>query len=141
LISVNKLAKEGYTTIFHPGEDGVTIHEPGTVAVTTTTDPTLQGSKTKGVKLWTIEANDTSAKERANKEVYNLPSIAQTVRYLHATTGFPTEETWIKSIKKRNHNTWPTITPTVVRRHFPESDETQKGHMKRQQQGVRSTRV
>jgi hypothetical protein len=59
LISVNKLAEEGYTTIFHPGEDGVTIHEPGTVAVTTTTDPILQGSKMKGAKLWTIEANDT----------------------------------------------------------------------------------
>jgi len=51
------------------------------------------------------------------------------------------EETWIKAIKKGNYNTWPTITPTVVRRHFPESDETQKGHMKRQRQGVRSTRV
>ena len=36
LISVNKLAKEGYTTIFHPGEDGVTIHEPGTLTITTT---------------------------------------------------------------------------------------------------------
>ena len=135
LISVNKLAEEGYTTIFHPGENGVTIHEPGTVKLTTTMDPILQGSKRKGAKLWTIEANDTSAKEHANK-VYDLPSIAQTVRYLHAAAGFPTEETWIKAIKKGNYNTWPTITTTIVRRHFPESDETQKGHLKRQQQGV-----
>ena len=27
LISVNKMAEEGYTTIFHPGEEGVTIHK------------------------------------------------------------------------------------------------------------------
>ena len=140
LISVNKLAEEGYTTIFHPGENGVTIHEPGTVTVATTMDAILQGNKKKGEKLWTIEANDTSAKEHANK-VYDLPSIAQTVRYLHAAAGFPTEETWIKAIKKGNYSTWPTITTTIVRRHFPESDETQKGHMKRQRQGVRSTRV
>ena len=135
LISVNKLADEGYTTIFHPGEDGVTIHEPGTVKVTTTTDPILQGCKLKGAKLWTIEANEPSATERANK-VYDLPSIAQTVQYLHAATGFPVEETWIKAIKKGNYSTWPTITPAVVRRHFLESDETQKGHMKHQQQVV-----
>jgi hypothetical protein len=44
-------------------------------------------------------------------------------------------------IKAVNYNTWPTITPETVRRHFPESDETQKGHMKRQRQGVQSTRV
>ncbi len=83
LISVNKLANKGYTTIFHPGEDGVTIYEPGTVKVTTTTDPILQGCKLKGANLWTIEANEPSATELANT-VYNLPSIAQTVRYLHA---------------------------------------------------------
>ena len=29
LVSVNKLAEEGYTTIFHPGEEGVTIHKSG----------------------------------------------------------------------------------------------------------------
>ncbi len=28
LISMNKMAEEGYTTIFHPGEEGVTIHNP-----------------------------------------------------------------------------------------------------------------
>ena len=50
-------------------------------------------------------------------------------------------ETWIKAIKAGNYNTWPTITPEVVCRHFPESDETQKGHMKKQCQGVQSTRV
>ena len=140
LVSVNKLAEEGYTTIFHPGENGVTIHEPGTVTVTTTADPILQGNKTKGAKLWTIDGDDASTKERANK-VYNLPLITQVVRYLHAAAGFPTQETWIKAIKAGNYSTWPTINPTVVRRHFPESDETQKGHMKRQRQGVRSTRV
>ena len=29
LISVNKMAEEGYTTIFHQGEEGVTIHKEG----------------------------------------------------------------------------------------------------------------
>ncbi len=53
LVSMNKLAKEGYTTVFHPGETGVTIHEPGTITITMTEPPILQGCKSKGAKLWT----------------------------------------------------------------------------------------
>ena len=128
LISVNKMAEEGYTTIFHPGEEGVTVHKHGTVTITTTKPPVLQGCKKKGAKLWTISADDEQNTEKANK-VYDLPSISQTVKYLHAAAGFPTEETWIKAIKAGNYATWPTITPSTVRRHFPESDETQQGHM------------
>ncbi len=56
-----------------------------------TEPPILQGCKKKGAKLWTISADDETKEERANK-VYNLPSIEQTVRYLHAAAGFPTKE-------------------------------------------------
>jgi hypothetical protein len=50
LLSVNKMAEEGYTTIFHPGEKGVTIHKHGTVTITTTEAPVLQGCKKQGAK-------------------------------------------------------------------------------------------
>jgi hypothetical protein len=59
LASINKMAKEGYTTVFHPGEKGVTIHKPGTTSITTMDPPILQGCKLKGAKLWTISAEDT----------------------------------------------------------------------------------
>jgi hypothetical protein len=59
LVSVNKMAKEGYTTVFHPGEKGVTIHKPGTISITTAELPILQGCKSKGAKLCTISAEDT----------------------------------------------------------------------------------
>ena len=116
------------------------MHKQGTVSITTTEPPVLQGCKKKGATLWTISADDDTKKERVNK-VYDLPSINQTIRYLHAAAGFPTEATWLKAIKAGNFNTWPTLNTSTVRRHFPESDETQQGHMKRQRQGVRSTRV
>ena len=54
LISVNKMSEEGYTTIFHPGEEGVTVHQKGTVSITTTAPPVLHGYKENGEKLWTI---------------------------------------------------------------------------------------
>ncbi len=61
-------------------------------------------------------------KEQASN-AYDLPSINQTVHYLHAAAGFPAKDTWVKAIKAGNFNTWPTITMNIVRHHFPESYE------------------
>jgi hypothetical protein len=44
-------------------------------------------------------------------------------------------------VKAGNFITWPGITPEAVRKHFPESDKTQQGHMKKRRQEVRSTRT
>ena len=62
------------------------------------------------------------------------------VRYLHAAAGFPTEATWYDAVKSGNYNSWPWLNPKNVRAHFPESEETQKGHMRNERQGLRSTR-
>jgi hypothetical protein len=135
LVSINKMAEEGYTRVFHPGEEGVMVHKKGTITIATTKPPILQGCKSKGAKLWTTSAGNETKKEQANN-ASDLPSISQTVKYLHAAAGIPVKETWIKAIKAGNYNTRPTITLTTVRRHFPESDEMQKGNMKKQCQGV-----
>ena len=63
------------------------------------------------------------------------------IKYHHASAGHPVKDTWITAINAGNYATWPGITSTAVRKHFPKSDETQKEHMKRQRQGVRSTKV
>jgi hypothetical protein len=49
LRSISKFSEAGYTTIFHPGEGGVSIHGPNTFQITTTTPPILQGCKSKGL--------------------------------------------------------------------------------------------
>ena len=72
--------------------------------------------------------------------VFDLPSIEQTIRYLHACAGFPAKITWIRAIKRRNLVEWPMVTVENVNKHFPESEETIKGHMNHQRQGVRSTK-
>ena len=141
LISVNKMSEEGYTTIFHPGEEGVTVHQKGTVSITTTAPPVLHGYKENGEKLWTISDKRQEVKQEEAHNVYSLPSISQSIKYLHAAAGFPVQETWIDAIQAGNYITWPGLTAAAVRKHFPDSDETQKGHMKKQRQGVRSTRI
>jgi hypothetical protein len=72
--------------------------------------------------------------------MYKLPSIEPTIRYLHAAAGFLVEKTWLKVIWRGNYNSWPLINITNVACHFLESEEMQKGHMRSQQQGVRSTK-
>ena len=103
-------------------------------------------------KLYHIESShETREHIRANMKrgtdymgnVYELPSIEHTIRYLHASAGYPTKETWLKAIRQphSSYSTWPLVNVKNVNKHFPESEETQKGHMKSQRQGVRSTKI
>jgi len=64
--------------------------------------------------------------------------IEQTVRYLHAAAGHPTKHTWLKAIARGNYNSWPLINVQNVRKHFPESEETQLGHMRGERSTTRS---
>ena len=72
---------------------------------------------------------------------YELLSVEPTIWYLHGMAGFPTRASWLKAIHKGNYLSWPLINVKNVAKYFPESEETQKGHMRCQRQGVRSTRV
>jgi len=150
LISVGKLADADYTTIFHPRGEGVTIHSKNSFRLKTFLKPVLQGWRDSN-GLWRLSrvnnpvelkksarAHEMKTETAAN--VYSLPSIPQTITYLHAAAGFPTKDTWTKAIKNGNYQTWPGITVDAVNKHFPESIETQKGHMKKQRQNVRSTK-
>jgi hypothetical protein len=141
LLSMNKMAEEGYTTIFHPGEEGVTIHKEGTVNITTSEPPVLEGCKNNPAKLSTVSATQNTKNCEEASNVYSLPSIQQSIKYLHAAAGFPVKQTWIDAIKYGNFVTWPGLTTTTVRKHFPDLDETQQGLMKKQRRGVRSMRT
>ena len=73
--------------------------------------------------------------------VYELPTIEPAIRYLHGAAGFPTKATSLKTICKGSYLSWPLVNVKNVSKYFPESEETQKGHMKSQLQGVRSTKT
>jgi len=73
--------------------------------------------------------------------VYELPSTKEVVRFLHAALGYPTQATLFTAAQHSNLVTFPGMTPQNISGHFPESDETQKGHMKQTKQGVRSMKI
>jgi hypothetical protein len=73
--------------------------------------------------------------------IFDLPNSRQSLMYFHAAAGFPTKESFTDAVRAGNYATWPGLTTTLISKHFPDSDETQKGHMKGQRKGVRSTKV
>eukprot|EP00956_Cyclotella_meneghiniana_P037733 scaffold143603_cov33-Cyclotella_meneghiniana.AAC.1 len=146
LMSVSPLANNGYTTIFHPYQEGVTVHDANSFSLTLNSPPVLQGCR-NDAGLWTVPLKDDATIspsldiDEAAMNVYELPSTKEVVRFLHAALGFPTKATLLTAAKNGNLVTFPGLTPENINKHFPESDETQKGHMRQSRQGVRSTRV
>jgi hypothetical protein len=72
--------------------------------------------------------------------IFDLPPNRQTVLYYHTAVGFPLKETFLDAVQAGNYATWPGLTTQLISKHFFDSNETQKGHMKGQRQGLQSTK-
>ena len=72
--------------------------------------------------------------------VYKLKTQPELIRYYHAAAGFPTKPTWVAAIKNRQFALWPGLTAKAATKHFPESEETTKGHGRKTRSGLRSTK-
>ena len=146
LVSIGKLLDTGYCTIFMRGNQGVHVIGGNNVKIYVSGEAVLRGWRDPQ-RLWRVPLDDSNSmplppqqlKESLNN-VFDLPSTEQTIRYLHACAGFLTKRTWIKAIKKGNFIGWPMLTVENVKKHFSKSEETVKGHMNHQRQGVRSTK-
>ena len=80
------------------------------------------------------------SREDAIANVYKLPSTEKRIIYLHACAGFPTKKYWLEAINGGNYATWPNLTAEAVKKHFPESNETNQGHMWGIKQNIISTK-
>ena len=162
LISVGKFADAGYLTVFD--EEEVNIYDGLKTKIEIKDEAIIRGwrdpetglyriplkSKTDNWNTDTILLNKEGSKKitmnipKASEEinnVYELPSTEKAIRFLHAAAGFPTKLTWLKAIRAGNYESWPMITVKNVNKYFPESKETQKGHMRQTREGVRSKKI
>ena len=102
LMSVKKLADNGYTTIFHPHQNGVTVHNDNDFELKVNKPAVLQGWRDEA-GLWTVpfvdeqEINPGLNVEEGALNVYELPTTKQVVRFLHGALGFPTQATLLTS--------------------------------------------
>eukprot|EP00804_Cyclotella_cryptica_P028277 CCRYP_014613-RB/>CCRYP_014613-RB protein AED:0.36 eAED:0.36 QI:0/0/0/1/0/0/2/0/471 len=57
LMSISPLANNGYSTIFHPHKQGVTVHDTDSFTLTSKSPPVLQGCRNEA-GLWTVPLTD-----------------------------------------------------------------------------------
>ncbi len=151
LISVPKMADYSYIAVFDKTE--ARIYDGTTTTITALGEPIIVAPRCNDTGLWKMELNLNyevlgtacpaqfiAGADKANA-IFDLPNNRQTLQYLHASTGFPVKETFLAAVRARNYATWPELMTTLIAKHFPDSDEMQKGHMKGQRKGVQSTKV
>jgi hypothetical protein len=91
---------------------------------------------------WQLRAPTKTAHkklEQANS-VYDLPSTEQAIKWMHAVCGYPVKSTWLKAIKAGNYVEWLLLTEQNVKKYYPETTETPKGHLNQSRKNVRSTK-
>jgi hypothetical protein len=161
LLSTGKFADANYISIFDKEE--VNIYDANDTIIMVTRGAILRGYRDPKSTLWRIPLvnvvrNDNTDTIIVNKppseflptrpqpsdaihNVYELKTQPELVRYYHAAAGFPTKPTWLKAIKNRHFASWPGLTAEAATRHFPDSQETSKGHGRKAPSGLRSTKA
>jgi hypothetical protein len=151
LISVPKMADQGYIAVFDKKE--ARIYDGTTTTIMASGDPIIIALRCDDTGLWKMNLDlDYKILGHASSDqfiagvnvanaIFDLPNSQQLLMYFHAAAGFPTKESFTDAVRAGNYATWPGLTTTLISKHFPNSDETQKGHMKGQRKGVRSTKV
>ena len=110
------------------------IHRESDIEIRFSAPPLIQGYReADGNRMWriplrttatiarvkddgTIMYNSETQRQRLDHKlaelshvannVYELPTIAQAIRYLHAACGFPVKSTWIKATISRGEIMW-----------------------------------
>ena len=160
LLSTGKFADIGYITVFD--QDEVNIYDAQDTIVTVTRGAVLRRWRDPATGLWWVPIvknykdlkiqdyknlntdtilcktpSTTFLKNRphlseAINNMYELRSTKENIRYNHAVSSFPTQATWLRAIKNGHYVSWPGLTVNEVNKHFPELEETPKGHMRKQ---------
>jgi hypothetical protein len=151
LISVPKKAEHGYIAVFNKHE--ARIYNRTTTKLTASGDPIIVVPWCEDIGLWKMELelnykilgrkdpeHFIAGADTANA-IFNLPNTRHSLLYYHALAGFPMRETFLDAVRAGNYATWPGLTTTLIAKHFPNSEEMQKGHMKGQRKGIRPTKV
>ncbi|KAL7515343.1 hypothetical protein ACHAXN_013496 [Cyclotella atomus] len=138
-MSVGATSDDGTISIFD--QHGVTVHKEEDVLITCKGMPILVGVRdehgryriplTQQRGRWQPRQpkKRVTEKLRQANSVYDLPSIEQAIKWMHAVCGYPVKSTWIKAVKAGNFVGWPLLTEKNIAKYYLEADETPKGHI------------
>ena len=136
LISIGQLCDHGFTVAFTAKE--VSLTGPNT---------TLPGTRNIDNGLYYIDlqhlnlAPNTHLTQHypCSNNVHTLSTKSNIMQYIHRAAFIPVVSSWTTAITAGFFTTWPGFTSALVRKHLPKSIANTKGHLRQDQQSVRST--
>ena len=136
LVSVTKLCNAGCEV--HMSMIGCTITYRGSTV--------LCASKCKKTGLWMIPLTPSTADHPPNlmhelaHNVVETSTKSELAQYIHQSLCSPPKPTLLSAIKNSQLRSIPGLTYELISKHLPPSTATDKGHLSRIRQGIRSTR-
>eukprot|EP00978_Attheya_sp_CCMP212_P040823 scaffold226719_cov36-Attheya_sp.AAC.1 len=94
-------------------------------------------------KNTTSEQQGRAPRKHQASNAYHMKTKQELIQFLHQCLFCPPKRTLLKAIKNNQlATTWPGLTTDAVTKYLPDScPATDKGHMKRQAKGIRSTKT
>ena len=99
----------------------------------------LTGSRDATTKLWNFDITPSDTSTSANT-IFEMKS-KELIHFHHRALFSPTKHTWLKAIKSNFFSSWHGVTYTAVNKHLTLTTATSKGHMRKQPQNYRSTKL
>jgi hypothetical protein len=132
LISVGKLCDNGCSVTFT--QDQVTVSKNEKCV--------MYGYRDPKSRLWQVDLKKKFETNQVQcKHAHDNSNQKDLINYLHAACFSPVKSTWIAAIKNGNFTSWPGLTEHAVGKHFSKSTSTTKGHLNKQRQNSRTTKI
>ncbi len=140
LVSICNIGDADYITVLD--KNGANIYDATTTKVVTNLPAILSGDRCQQTGLWGIPLipNEDSNHHHTINNIFELQTVENTIRWYHASAGFPAEDTWTQAICNGAYGTWPCLTTKNATKYYPESNKSQKGCMKGTRQVLHSTK-
>ena len=134
LLSIGQFCESNFTAVFCKGQVKLSND-----------DTTITGEQDPKTGLYYIDLPETphvspQALHPFSYSAYEIKTKAELVQYLHRHSFSPVVHTWTKAIDAGYFATWPGLTSKLVRKHLAKLLATVKGHLKQDQQNIRSTK-
>ena len=129
LLSIGQLCDAGCTALFEKRK--LYIFHKGKII--------LQGTRQPS-RLWTIDSTTTPSIHHTVNTAIDMPTIAERIKFYHASLFSPTLDTLQKAIKAGYLTSFPGFTHQQLRKYLPTTIATNKGHLHAQRSNIQSTR-
>jgi flagellar hook-length control protein FliK len=102
----------------------------------------MYGSRDPKSRLWRVDLKQKFEKQEVQcNHSHDNNNQKDLVNYLHAACFSTVKSTWITAIKNEKLSSWPGLTEHAVEKHLSKSAATTKGHLNRQRQNTRTTKI